>query len=114
MSKPDVVDIELERIARERKAREAGEDKRQTPQPPQLLPPPTDPMAVAQKFVEHCCLHNGAPGELKLRYWHGGWWAWRTAHWIEIEEREVRALLYAFTEHALYVTDNKMISRLAP
>jgi putative DNA primase/helicase len=99
-------------IARERKAREAGEDKRQTPQPPRVLPPPTDPMAVARKFVEHCCLHNGAADQLRLRYWHGGWWAWRTTHWVEIEEREVRALLYAFTEHALYITDK--ITRLAP
>ena len=24
------------------------------------------------------------------------------AHWVEVEERQVRALLYAFTEHALY------------
>ncbi len=59
-------------------------------------------MAVARKFVEHCCLHNSAAGELKLRYWHGGWWAWRTTHWVEIKEREVRAVLYAFTEHAIY------------
>ena len=59
-------------------------------------------MAVARKFVEHCCLHDGAADELTLRCWHGGWWAWRTTHWIEVEERKVRALLYAFTEHAVY------------
>ena len=63
-------------------------------------------MAVARKFVEHCLLHNGAAGVLRLRCWHGGWWAWRTTHWVEIEEREVRALLYAFTEHARYTTGN--------
>jgi putative DNA primase/helicase len=71
-------------------------------QPPLMLPPPSDPMAVARKFVEHCCLHNGTAGELTLRYWHGGWWVWRTTHWIEVEERQVRALLYAFTEYAIY------------
>ena len=85
MSANPTSDIELERIARERKAREAtapgGQAKAEAP--PQLLPPPTDPMAVARKFVEHCCLHNGAAGELTLRCWQGGWWAWRTTHWIE-------------------------------
>jgi hypothetical protein len=71
-SKPDVVDIELERIARERKARETKgdrEDRRNTP--PQLLPPPSDPMGVARKFVEHSLLQNGVAGELRLRCWHG-------------------------------------------
>ena len=67
-----------------------------------MLPPPSAPMAVARQFVEHCCLHDGAADELTLRCWHGGWWAWRTTHWVEVEEREVRALLYAFTEHAVY------------
>ena len=104
--KPDV-DAELERIRRERKAREAdsgsGKGKGKGKQLSSgVLPPPTDPMAVARKFVEHCCLHNGAAGELTLRCWQGGWWEWRTTHWMEIEERKVRALLYAFTEHALY------------
>ena len=80
--------------------------------PPQLLPPPTDPMAVARKFVEHCCLHNGVADELRLRCWHGGWWAWRTTHWVEIEEREVRALLYTFTEHADLCPRQEL--RLAP
>jgi len=104
--KPDV-DAELERIRRERKAREAdsgsGKGKGKGKQLSSgVLPPPTDPMAVARKFVEHCCLYNGAAGELTLRCWQGGWWEWRTTHWTEIEERKVRALLYAFTEHALY------------
>jgi putative DNA primase/helicase len=78
------------------------DDAHSSPPPPQLLPPPSNPMAVARKFVEHCCLHNSAAGELKLRYWHGGWWAWQTTHWVEAEARQVRALLYAFTEHAIY------------
>jgi putative DNA primase/helicase len=74
--------------------------------PPQTLPPPTAPMAVARQFIKHCCLHNGVAAELTLRYWHGGWWAWRVTHWLEVEDLEVRALLYAFTEHAFY--DNGM------
>ena len=54
--------------------------------PPLVLPPPSNPMAVARVLVEHCCLHNGAAGELTLRYWQGGWWAWRTTHWVEAED----------------------------
>src|SRR5262245_33113481 len=69
----------------------------------ELLPPPTAPMAVARRFVEACCLHNGATDELTLRYWCGCWWTWQTTHWTEAEERTVRSLLYAFTEHAVYL-----------
>ena len=64
-------------------------------------------MAVARKFVEHHCLHDGAANHLTLRFWHGGWLAWRTTHWAEVEERTVRALLYAFTEHAVYFEGTK-------
>jgi putative DNA primase/helicase len=70
--------------------------------PPQVLPPPSAPMAVARQFVGSCCIHAGAAKELTLRFWHGGWWAWRTTHWVETEERTVRSLLYAFCEHAVY------------
>jgi hypothetical protein len=34
-----------------------------------LLPPPSEPMAVARVFVRDC-LHNGI---LTLRHWRGGW-----------------------------------------
>jgi putative DNA primase/helicase len=69
--------------------------------PASVLPPPSEPMQVARQFVLQCCLYNDAPDALKLRFWHGGWWAWRTSHWAEVEPRTVRALLYAFTEHAV-------------
>lgn len=35
-------------------------------------------------------------------HWRGGWWEWRTSHWVEIEQRAARAAAYEFTEHALY------------
>ena len=80
----------------------ATRDRRRQHRPnaAQVLPPPSAPMAVARQFVEQCCLHDGAR---TLRFWHGGWWSWRTTHWAEVEERTVRALLYAFAEHAVYV-----------
>jgi len=64
-----------------------------------LLPPPTDPMAVANSFIRGCT-HKGL---LTLRRWRGGWWMWRTTHWVEVEEHYVRSILYRFTEHAFYV-----------
>jgi putative DNA primase/helicase len=68
-----------------------------------VLPPPSDPMAVAREYVEQHCRHDG--DALTLRYWRGGWWQWRTSHWIEIESRAVRSMVYLFTEHTLYETN---------
>lgn len=67
------------------------------------LPPPTEPMAVANIFIRQCVFKN----ILTLRHWRGGWWMWRTTHWIEIEERYVRSILYRFTEHAYYREGDK-------
>jgi putative DNA primase/helicase len=63
------------------------------------LPPPSAPMAVARIFVGNC-LHDNI---LTLRHWRAGWWMWRTTHWVEVDERAVRSILYRFTEHAFYV-----------
>jgi putative DNA primase/helicase len=72
-----------------------------------LLPPPAAPMAVAREFVlQKCCWHDG--DALTLRYWRGGWWDWHTSHWIEIENRAVRSLLYMFTERAVYEKGDKL------
>src|SRR5262249_10572568 len=35
--------------------------------------------------------------------WCGCWWAWRTTHWVEAEQRTVRAMLWHFTEYAVFV-----------
>jgi putative DNA primase/helicase len=64
-----------------------------------LLPSPSEPMAVANIFIGQC-LHDNI---LTLRHWRGGWWMWRTTHWVEVEERYVKSILYRFTEHAFYV-----------
>jgi putative DNA primase/helicase len=63
-----------------------------------LLPPPSEPMVVARVFVRDC-LCNGI---LTLRHWRGGWWMWKTTHWVEVEDGVVRSILYRFTEHAVY------------
>ena len=68
-----------------------------------ILPSPSHPMAVARIFVAECCMREGT---LTLRHWRGGWWMWRTAHWVEVDDRAVRSILYRFTEDALYVTSD--------
>jgi putative DNA primase/helicase len=67
--------------------------------PAHVLPPPSQPMAVARVFVTSC-MDNG---ELTLRHWGGGWWEWRHSHWLETEDRAVRATLYRFAENAVYL-----------
>src|SRR5262249_61961859 len=65
-----------------------------------ILPSPNVPMAVARIFVAERCLNDDV---LTLRHWRGTWRQWHRSHWAEIEDREVRALLYAFTENACYI-----------
>jgi putative DNA primase/helicase len=67
----------------------------------QVLPSPSEPMAVAREFVEGRCLSGS---HLTLYYWRSGWWGWHTAHWAEVDERTVKSALYQYTEHAVYVT----------
>jgi putative DNA primase/helicase len=73
------------------------------------LPSPSQPMAVARFFVQHW-LHDVKT----LRYWRGGWWMWKTTHWVEVEDRAVRSILYRFTEHAVYLTATGMLQPWAP
>jgi putative DNA primase/helicase len=98
---PDAVRARHDRAHRFDDA-DGGQQKRAAP--PLILSPPSEPMQVARELVGHCCLYHEASDTLTLRYWHGGWWAWRTSHWLEIEPRAVRSLLYCFTEHAVYLT----------
>jgi putative DNA primase/helicase len=59
-------------------------------------------MDCAREFVAQSCLRDDVP---VLRYWRAGWWEWRQSHWFEIDECEVRSMLYKFTEHARYQSD---------
>ena len=75
------------------KAMPAGADK--------ILPSPKDPSAVARQFLDDHFTHDGMP---TLRHWRSGWWVWRTTHWREVENSAIRSRLYAYTEHAVYLT----------
>jgi putative DNA primase/helicase len=71
-----------------------------------VLPPPGEPMQVARELVADRYEH---PVEgLTLRHWRGGWWQWRTARWVEVEQRAMAASAYAFTEHAVYPAGKKL------
>lgn len=106
---------EVERVSKPKRQREKGGNGRGTRggrTEPTRLPAPNIPMQVARAFVaEHC---TGDAGALTLRHWRGGWWAWQGSHWVELENRQVRSLLYAFTEHAWYITDRGLIAPWAP
>jgi putative DNA primase/helicase len=92
-----MIQIAAERVEAD-KARGDGSHTRTSGNGTPTLPPPSAPMAVARMFVELHCLHDDV---LTMRHWGGAWWAWRTTHWTEVDERTVRSLLYHFTENAL-------------
>jgi putative DNA primase/helicase len=93
-----------ERYDNAKSYRSHREDKRSEREEPQrhILPPPTMPMAVAREFVERC--GRSDDGELRIRNWRGDWWIWRTSHWQETNDKAMRALLYKFTENAVYLS----------
>ena len=65
-----------------------------------MLPPPSEPMRVANRFVDE---RFGGRGEgLILRNWRGEFWRWQTTHWLEVEDRALQAEAYRYTENALF------------
>src|SRR5262249_47184991 len=82
-----------------------------TTQQRQILPSPSEPMAVAREFVKDQCLFGQ---HLTLRYWRAGWWTWNTAHWVEVDEQTVRSLLYTYTEDAICLSSKGMPEPWSP
>src|SRR5262249_48923952 len=44
----------------------------------------------------------------------GGWWAWQTTRWAELEQRAIASAAYAYTEHASYVDSEGGLKPWAP
>ena len=65
-----------------------------------LVPPPTDPMAVARLLIAE--RYTGDNGALLLRHHRGLFYAWDGRCWPEAEERQLRAATYHRLEHASY------------
>lgn len=65
----------------------------------QVLPPPSNPMAVARQLVAD----RFTDGDLTvIRAWRGGFYAWNGLCWPEADEATIRASAYAYLEHAVY------------
>jgi putative DNA primase/helicase len=62
------------------------------------VPPPSKPMQVA----EHLLQHHQQGGLTTWLHWRGSWMQWRGSHWVEIEERTVRAWVYARLKDAVF------------
>jgi putative DNA primase/helicase len=65
-----------------------------------LFAPPSQPMPVARKLMKAQDF-RGLP---TLKHWRGEWMRWEETHWIEIEDRTVRAEIYERLEEARYMT----------
>ncbi len=78
--------------------------------PPERLPAPSDPMAVARKVTENYT----TGGCLTLRQWRGGWMRWAGTHWGEVEETVVRSGIYGLLEHAEYEDTSGKTSKVKP
>jgi hypothetical protein len=72
-----------------------------------LFPPPSQPMPVARKLMKGRTF-RGLP---TLLHWRNGWMRWEEAHWIEIEERTIRAECYQRLEEAEPTQDLRRAGR---
>jgi putative DNA primase/helicase len=77
----------------------------------QLLPPPSNPMAVARVLLQQHC--HQPTGAFTLRHWRGSWMQWIGPAWSEVEDRTIRADLYHQVETANY-SDGDKIKPWAP
>ena len=67
----------------------------------EILPSPSNPMATARRLVGK----HQYGGHLTLRSWRGGWMRWKSSHWAEIEDAEIRSWAYQQVEHADYLDE---------
>jgi putative DNA primase/helicase len=84
---------------------EAGPDADAAPHPVpapvvpgDVMPSPTNPMAVARELLPAWEVN----GQGALRYWRASWMRWLGTHWSEIDAGAMRAELYPRLEHCTY------------
>lgn len=70
-----------------------------------LLPPPSDPMAVARQFVGEC--YTTSDDDLVLRTHRGDFYRWDETCWPEAEARGVRGDVYRWLESAFYLKETR-------
>jgi putative DNA primase/helicase len=89
----------------------AGEERVVAPE--RIVPPPSNPLAVARMFRDECFADADRDG--LLRHFRGSFYAWSGSCWPEAEERRVRADLYRWLGPAHYIKATKNESgELAP
>jgi putative DNA primase/helicase len=74
------------------------------------LPPPSDPMKVARSVLDNIEHSSGVP---HVAWWRGDWYRWSGSHWIVWPDSAVDEYLYAATENATFVLNDK-VERWSP
>jgi putative DNA primase/helicase len=69
-----------------------------------MLPPPSNPMAVARELVAD---HHQEDGHLTLRRWRGSWMQWQGTRWSEAADATTDSWLYRRLEHARYKDEGR-------
>lgn len=73
--------------------------KRPAITPDDMVPPPSNPMAVARVLLPSWTDEQERP---TLLYWRGQWMEWQGPHWRELDASEVRSVAYTELEHATF------------
>jgi putative DNA primase/helicase len=73
--------------------------------PGDLLPAPSNPMAVARELVAD----HEEDGHLTLRRWRGAWMQWQRTHWAEAADSATESWLYQRLEHAWYTDETRKV-----
>jgi putative DNA primase/helicase len=77
-------------------------DPHQEPVADEVIPPPTNPMAVA-RHLSPAWQYGTLPTLLR---WRSTWMRWEDSYWRELEDQELTAWLYKQLEYALYLGTN--------
>jgi putative DNA primase/helicase len=76
-----------------------------------ILPPPTDPMAVARQFIAE---HHDDGGVQLLRWQAGVFYTYDGTCWPELDDRDLRSRIYKWTETAVFKMKTKAGTVLVP
>ena len=68
------------------------------------FPPPSAPYEVARQLFRDYLTDEGMS---KLASWRGGWMAWQTTHWTEVDTARLRHTVYAALSQAFYLHETK-------
>ena len=76
-----------------------------------LVPPPSEPLAVARQFLDE---RMTEAGYFLLLSHRGTFYAWDGTCWPDLEDAALRSELYQWLEHAIYERETRNGVELAP